>query len=205
MSYYLSVIKDSPSGFWKLDESTGSVAYDSSGCGNDGQYFGSILNTTMPIVCGGQTATKITNTNYIQFEITKDFSGVQGNGGFGTNKTSDNDFSLEVWFHPKTLISNTPILADLSGVGIYWDNGNIIFKLENEEIYYSVPNPIRSLHIVAVYSVKSMSLYLNGELVSSKSLSTVNFTNTDLSFNCGPTSLNEYFIIDAPAIYRYSL
>jgi hypothetical protein len=65
MSYYLSVIKDSPSGFWKLDESTGSVAYDSSGCGNDGQYFGSILNTTMPIVCGGQTATKITNTNYI--------------------------------------------------------------------------------------------------------------------------------------------
>jgi hypothetical protein len=96
-------------------------------------------------------------------------------------------------------------LADLSGVGIYWDNGNIIFKLENEEIYYSVPNPLRSLHIVAVYSVKSMSLYLNGELVSSKSLSTVNFTNTDLSFNCGPTSLNEYFIIDAPAIYRYSL
>lgn len=205
MSYYLSVIKDSPSGFWKLDESTGSVAYDSSGCGNDGQYFGSILNTTMPIVCGGQTATKITNTNYIQFEITKDFSGVQGNGGFGTNKTSDNDFSLEVWFHPKTLTSNTPILADLSGVGIYWDNGNIIFKLENEEIYYSVPNPLRSLHIVAVYSVKSMLLYLNGKLVSSKSLSIVNFTNTDLSFNCGPTSLNEYFIIDAPAIYRYSL
>lgn len=205
MSYYLSIIKDSPSGFWKLDESTGSVAYDSSGCGNNGQYIGSILNTTMPIVSGGQSATKITNINYLEFEINKDFSGIQGNGGFGTNKTSDNDFSLEIWFHPKSLTANTPILADLSGIGIYWNNGNIIFKLENQQIYYSVPNPLRSLHVVAVYSVKSMSLYLNGNLVASKSLSKINFTNTELTFNCGPAALNQYFIVDAPAIYRYSL
>jgi hypothetical protein len=205
MSYYLSVIKDHPSGFWKLDESSGSIAYDSSGCGNNGQYIGNILNTTMPIVSGGINATKITNTNYLQFEITKDFTGTNGTGGFGTSKTSDNDFSLEVWFHPKNLTSNTPILADLSGVGIYWDNGNIVFKLEQEQIYYSVPNPLRSLHVIAVYSIKNMSLYLNGELVASKSLSKINFTNTDLVFNCGPTNLNQYFIVDAPAIYRYSI
>jgi len=50
-----------------------------------------------------------------------------------------------------------------------------------------------------------MSLYLNGNLVASKSFSKINFTNTELTFNCGPAALNQYFIVDAPAIYRYSL
>ena len=205
MSYYLSVIKDNPSGFWKLDEISGTVAYDSSGCGNHGSYMGSVLNTSMPIVSGGSSATKITDSDYLEFSVTKDFSGVGGIGGFGTVKTSDNDFSLEVWFHPKNLTTLTPILADSSGLGIYWDNGNIVFKLENQEIYYSVPNPNRSLHVVAIYSVKSMSLYLNGTLVASKSISKINFTNESLLFSCGPTDINKHFIIDAPAIYRYSL
>lgn len=205
MSYYISAIKDHPSGFWKLDELNGSIAYDSSGCGNDGSYIGGILNTSMPIVSGGSSSTKITDTNYLEFSVTKDFSGLVGIGGFGTNKTSDNDFSLEIWFHPKNLTTLTPILADSSGIGIYWDNGNILFRLESQEIYYSVPNPSRALHVVAVYSVSSMMLYLNGNLVASKSISRLNFTNESLLFNCGPAPLNKYFIVDAPAIYRYSL
>ena len=198
-------MQDSPSGFWKMDESSGSIAYDSSGCGNNGSYIGPILNTPTPIVCGGISATKITNTNYLQLSITKDFSLQNGVGGFGTSTTSDNDFSIEVWFHPKTITGLTPILADTSGVGIYWDNGNILFKLENEEVYYSVPNPKRSMHVVGVYSVKAMLLYLNGVLVASKAISRINFTNESLSFNIGPSSVSEYFIVDAPAIYRYSL
>lgn len=205
MSYYLSVLKDSPSGFWKLDESSGTTAYDSSGCGNNGTYIGSILKTPMPIVCGGSHATKITDSNYLQLEIIKDFRGIEGAGGFGTSKTSDNDFSLEVWFHPKNLTSLTPILADTSGLGIYWDNGNILFKLENEEVYYSVPNYDRVMHVVGIYSVNAMYLYLDGELVKSKSLSKINFNNQSLSFSCGPTTVNQYFIVDAPAIYRYAL
>ena len=130
MSYYISVLQDFPSGLWKLNESFGSIAYDSSGCGNNGSYYGDILNTSMPIVSGGTSATKITSTNYLEFNITKDFSGMDGIGGFGTNKTSDNDFSLEIWFHPKNLTTLTPILADSGGVGIYWDNGNIVFTSE---------------------------------------------------------------------------
>jgi hypothetical protein len=34
MSYYLAVVKDSPLAFWKMDESSGSVVFDSSGNGN---------------------------------------------------------------------------------------------------------------------------------------------------------------------------
>lgn len=205
MSYYLSVIKNSPVGFWKLDESSDFVAYDSSGCGNNGSYMGNILTGGLPLVSGGSHCTKITDSNYLEFIISKDFSGVSGNGGFGTSKTSDNDFSLEIWLHPKNMTEETPVFADINGIGIYWDKGNIVFKLENEEVFYSVPNSNRLLHIVAIYTVRSMLLYVNGKLVSSKSISKINFQNENLVFNCGPTLLNEYCLVDAPAIYRHSL
>lgn len=205
MSYYLSVIKDHPSGFWKLDESSGSIAYDSSGCGNNGTYLGTPLIQKFPLVEGGNNSTKITNSNYLEFNIVNDFSGITGIGGFGTTKTSDNDFSLEIWLHPKSITEETPIFADTNGVGLYWDKGNIVFKLENEILHYSVPDYNRSMHIVAVYSLRAMILYINGIQVISKSVSRINFTNQTLTFNCGPASLNEYFLVDAPAIYRYSL
>lgn len=205
MSYYLSVIKNNPSGFWKLDEVSGSVAYDNSGCGNNGSYMGTLLKYGMPLVSGGSHSTKITNNSYLEFTVSKDFSGLGGIGGFGISDTSDNDFSLEIWFHPKNLTSLTPVLADTSGIGIYWDNGNIVFKLENEEIYYSVPNPNRAMHVVAIYNVKSMMLYLNGEMISYKAINKINFTNQSLMLQCGPAQSDEYFIVDAPAIYRYAI
>ena len=204
MSYYLDIIKDSPIGFWKLDESSGQVAYDISGCNNHGSYVGQIVKLGMPIVSGGDHSNKIDSSNYIQFTISKDFSGTTGTGGFATAYTSDNDFTLEAWFHPKTLTSLTPILADSSGIGLYWDNGNIVFKLESQRIDYSVPNPNRVMHIVGIYSINSMSLYVDGVLVVTKTIS-IKFTNTSVSLSCGPTTAGQYFLIDSPAVYRYAL
>jgi hypothetical protein len=204
MSYYLSVLKDSPIGLWKLDELSGQVAYDVSGCGNHASYIGQISKLGMPIVSGGDHSNKIDSANYIQFTMSKDFSGTIGTGGLATFDTYDNDFSLEAWIHPKTITSLTPILADSSGIGLYWDNGNVVFQLESERIDYSVPNPNRAIHIVGVYSVNSMSLYVNGVLVSTKAIS-IKFTNTDVSLLSGPALPGEYFLIDSPAVYRYSL
>lgn len=204
MSYYIDVVKDAPIGLWKLDESSGSVAYDISGCGNHASYIGQISKAGMPIVSGGSHSNKIDSSNYIQFTMSKDFSGTTGTGGFGTFDTYDNDFSLEAWIHPKTITSLTPILADSNGIGLYWDNGNIVFKLESERIDYSVPNPNRVIHVVGVYSVNSMSLYVNGALVSTQSIS-IRFANTNISLLSGPALSGEYFLIDCPAVYRYAL
>jgi len=204
MSYYLSVIKDSPIGMWRLDESSGLTAYDASGCDNNGSYIGSIVKSGMPIVSGGEHSNRIDSFNYIQFPISKDFSGTIGNGGFATADTYDNDFTIEVWIHPKNLTHLTPILADSNGIGLYWDNGNAVFKLENERIDYSVPNPDRVIHIVGIYSVSSMSLYVDGILVASKPVS-ISFSNSSVTFVSGPASNDEYFLIDCPAIYRYAI
>ena len=204
MSYYLAVVKDSPLAFWKMDESSGSVVVDSSGNGNNGVYVGQISKSGMPIVSGGEHANKISNTNYAEFPISKDFSGTVGTGGFATLNTSDNDFTLEAWIHPKTLTTLTPILADSAGIGLYWDKGNIVFKLESERIDYSVPNPYRAIHVVGIYSIDSMSLYVDGYLVAYKPIS-IKFTNASLSLSCGPALSGEYFLIDAIAVYRYTL
>lgn len=204
MSYYLNAVKDSPIGLWKLDDSSGSVAYDISGCGNHASYIGQIVKSGMPIVSGGSHSNRVDDTNYIQFDMSKDFSGTIGTGGFGTFDTYDNDFSLEVWIHPKTITSLTPILADSNGIGLYWDKGNIVFKLESERIDYSVPNPNRAIHVVGVYSINAMSLYVNGSLVATKPIS-IRFTSTSISLLSGPSLPGEYFIIDCPAVYRYSL
>ena len=205
MSYYQSVLKDSPVGFWKLDESSGSISYDSSGCGNNGSYVGSINKILIPLVPGGIHANKITNTQKILFPITKDFSGQTGVGGFAIEKTEDNDFSLEVWFHPKNITSLTPILADTNGIGIYWDNGNIVFKIESERIDYTVPYKNKLFHVVATYQSNSIKLYVDSELVISKYIDPIVFSNTSLVLESGPSLVNENFLVDAPAVYRYAL
>jgi len=205
MSYYISILKDSPIGFWKLDEASGTSASDSSGCGNNGSYVGGVQSIKIPLVPNGIYSTKITNTNTLSFPITKDFSGQTGIGGFGISKTEDNDFSLELWFHPKNITALTPLFADLDGIGLYWDNGNIVFKLQSERIDYVVPYSNKSFYVVATYSPGIIKLYVDGELVGYKKISSFLFTNQSMELKIGPAANTKYFLADAPAVYRYCL
>ena len=97
MSYQLKVIKDYPIGFWTLDESSGTTASDISGCGNNATYVGSPASNILPLVSGGLSGTRITNTAYITVPVTKDYYGATVGAGFATSYTSDNDFTIEAW------------------------------------------------------------------------------------------------------------
>ena len=96
MSYQLKVIKDYPIGFWPLDESSGTTASDISGCGNNATYVGSPASNILPLVSGGLSGTRITNTAYITVPVTKDYYGATVGAGFATAYTSDNDFTLSI-------------------------------------------------------------------------------------------------------------
>ena len=208
MSYQLKVIKDAPIGFWPLDETSGTTASDISGCGNNGTYYGSITTNILPLISGGLSASKITNTDYVSLPISKDFNGVLANGGMATAYNSDNDFSLEVWFYPKiTTNSLTPIFADLSNqVGIFYQSGNLVFLAAGQRLDYTIPYAKRSMHVVATYSPSGMSLSINGKRVALKNIDSPKFINTQLNLSVGPTqSALDSFIVDAPAVYRYSL
>ena len=208
MSYQLKVMNDYPIGFWPLDESSGTAAMDVSGCSNNGTYTGGITTGLMPLVSGGANGSLITNTKYITLPVTKDYYGSTADGGFADNNSSDNAFSLEVWFYPKiTTAGLTTIFADSTkNVGIFYEKGNIVFKLEAERLDYTLPNISQSHHIVATYSITEMSLYVNGKFAASKPLTNYKFTSPTITLKLGPTgNASDSFIADAPAVYRYAL
>jgi hypothetical protein len=100
MSYRLKVIKDSPIGFWMLDESSSStVAMDYSGCNNNGSYTGSPATNMLPLVTGGGSGTKITNSAYVTFPLTNNYYTSTTTPGMATKYSSDNDFTIECWIN----------------------------------------------------------------------------------------------------------
>jgi len=208
-SYDVAKLYDEPIYY---NSGSGYSAYpsDISGCGNNGTYNGDFpLNDyILPLVSGGQYGTNITDQGYISFPVTKDYYGSTASGGLADIDTSDNDFSFEVWFYPSITTTNTtPIFADsTNSIGLFYESGSLIFKLGTESLYYFLNNNSKVVYVVCVYSVNSMSLYVDGKLVASKGLNSFTFTNSSLSLSAGPTlSSSDYFIIDAPAVYRYSL
>lgn len=209
MSYQLKVIKDSPVGFWPLDESSGTIAADSSGCGNNGTYVGSPASNILPLVSGGISGTKITNTAYITLPVTKDYYGSEVSSAFGNKYTSDNDFTLECWIDPSIESSSeTTLFGDsVNNIGLFWDNGYIVFKVSETEFVISpMIYSKKTTHLVGNYTGEFISLYIDGVEVESKSLTDFKFTNTSLSLSVGPTTVSgDTFIVDAPAAYRYSL
>lgn len=208
MSYQLKVIKDSPIGFWPLDESSGAVAYDISGCSNNGSYVGPLTSGILPLVSGGSLGTKINDVSYLNLPINNNYYGIVGSGGFAKEKTSDNDFSLELWIYPKINTSSRTVLFgdEVNGIGLFYEKGSIVFKLQNEELYYTLNYLDKSMHIVGVYGTTSMTIYVDGIAVASKSLNDFKFTNSLFSPKIGPTtSSSDYLIVDAPAVYRYAL
>jgi hypothetical protein len=210
MSYQLKVIKDYPVGFWLLDESSGTTAADASGCGNNGTYVGSPSSNMLPLIPGGVSGTKITNTAYITLPTSKDFYGSSVSNGLANKYSSDNDFTLEVWISPSIQSSSeTTIFADTANdIGLFWEKGDIIFKVsDSEQIRWAVPYSKKAIHLVGIYSVDSIKLFIDGKQVAIKSInSSFRFTNTSFSLQVGPTSNStDSFLVDAPAVYRYSL
>lgn len=182
--------------------------FDSSGCGNNGEYFGNIQTSLVPLVTGQEYAIKIDNDNYITASILKDYNGSTETGGLADKYTSDNDFTLEAWIYPNLpTTSEVTLFGDASNdIGIFYDKGNIVFRVESEEISWTIPYIKRAMHVVATYTGNDISLYIDGVLRSNKILSNFKFTNTSFTPSFGPTpNSSNYFLINAPAVYRYAL
>ena len=187
---------------------SGTTAYDYSGSNNHGQYSGAPDTNILPVVPGNSMATKITNSIQIDYFINKDYTGTSNAANFGVSGSSDADFSLECWIYPN--ISQTsviPVLADPSNsVGIFYENGNIAFKLNSNVLSHTLVNLNKVVHVVATYSGSSMIMYIDGALVVSKSLADFTFSNTSLSLQSGPTTNSaDYILINSVALYRYGI
>jgi len=207
MSYKSTILYDYPIAYYPLDELSGTSALDYSGCENDGTYTGSIELNLVPLTVGCNRATKITSSSYVEYSIINDYSAASTTSTFATVDSSDNDFTIEFWFYPQiTQTDEIPLVADAGkNIGVFYQKGNVVFKLDSESLEYTLPSLNKAYHIAAIYSVNSASIYIDGVLVKYRSLNNFSFINASINFASGPTTSSDYFLINSVAVYRYSL
>ena len=126
----------------------------------------------------------------------------------GKKYYSDNDFTIEFWFYPQIVSTDEiPLVGDSTeDVGVFYQKGNIIFKLDTESVEYTLPSTNKVFYVAAVYSVTSASIFINGQMVKTKSLTDFEFSNTELNLISGPTpNSSDSFLINSVGIYRYGL
>lgn len=185
-------------------------AADSSGCENSGLYVGDFNNNAkhFPLSPGGNYSIEIDSSKSIDFPIINSYYKENAPGGFGTIYYGDNDFTLECWIYPE-INSNalTTIFGDSSkGIGIFYEKGNIVFKLDQDSLEYTLPFINKAIHVVCVYLVTEAHIYIDGVLCVSKSILSNPFTNTEILLATGPTQdVGDKFLIDDVAVYRYGL
>lgn len=185
-------------------------ATDSSGCQNTGTYVGDFNNPIkhFPLSPGGEHSLEINSERYIIFPIVNSYYKQNVVSQFGTQNNWSKSFSLECWVDLEINTSSlTSIFADEdNSIGIFYQNKNIIFKLDTQTLEYTLPFTNKVIHVVCVYNISYASIYIDGVLVLSKNIDSNPFTNEQLQLQTGPSKSSEdTFIIDDIALYRYAL
>lgn len=227
MSYFRTVLADSPISYYTLDEVksgtfdyynqilatyptyqavrdaftsydqiSGQAVLDYSGNLNNGTVSGISGSKIMPLVSGGIYGTLISDETTISYNVP----------GLANKYYSDNAFSLEIWVKlPNTSSSEVTILGDpFNDIGLFYQNGDIVFKAYSNELRYKYSNN-KAIHIVCTYTKNGLSLYINGNKVSSIALDKFIFTNNSTEWITGTSLPNNYFVIDSVSFYRYIL
>lgn len=227
MSYKYTVLQDNPISFYLLDEVqsgstvsydvlldqfatyqdlkdngvsysalTGLPIYDYSGNLNDGYAMGASRKNIMPIIPGGVRGTEVLDTTNIHLIAP----------GLATKDYADNAFSMEIWVRPPSVSEyKINILGDQSNnVGLFWQNGDIIFQVGSYSVRQKVSNT-KAYHVVGTFNGKSIGLYIDGALADSLSVDGFKFTNDSVDFKIGPTTIDDIFIVDSVAFYRYEV
>lgn len=173
MGYADVVLKDNPSGYWRLNEAGGTTAQDASGNNHPGSYVGTVAYS-QPAVINEPT----TSIGFNGSTTTVTSSAVaQG--------ATNNSYSIEGWAlftgaPPGTAVSIASQEA-ASGVEstIYWTGTAFEFQHGAPSsfihaTYTFTPVVGTAYHLVGVYDGVNAKLYVNGVLVATTAASTSN-------------------------------
>jgi len=172
--YRAAVLADLPLAYWRLGETSGTVARDETGHGHDGAYTGAFTRGT-PGALAGDPDTAVT------------LDGVTGEVDVGDNFdfAGQVPFSFEAWVKPAVIDSQyrhvvTKMAFDTQGfpqVGTYvileqgnttlgferWQDGGTVLAVETS----AFPAAGLWAHVVATYDGGTGTLYVNGAAVQS--------------------------------------
>lgn len=174
------------SAYWKLDETIGTIAYDSSENNNTGTVNG---------------ATWITGVvgNALDFDGIDDY--INSGNGNSLNITG-NEMSITAWIYPKSLAERYIVSkfngdTVTSGYNFLITSGNIYFRLGDGTTRYQFA-PFHEMstnawyHFVAVYDGSSMRIYKNGVVLPGSTSFTGNIAANSNDVNIGQRVDNSY-------------
>jgi len=224
MSYKSRVLNDFPNSFYLLDEVQSGVTdtytellaqyptyqalkdsgltygqisgmdiYDYSGSLNNGTASFASTKEIMPLVTGSIRGTELLTSTVINYNPK----------GIATKYYKDNSFSIEAWCALPSYTSSVTIVGDDSiNTGIFYQNGNIIFKVGSNQVQATVSNS-EVVYIVGIFQSNLLSLYINGRLSDAIEIDSYKFSNETVSFKTG--SSTGRFVVDCVGFYRYAL
>jgi hypothetical protein len=193
-----------PVGYWKFDEGTGNTAHDSSGNGNDGT------------VNGASWTAGISN-GALQFDGISNYVGIQSSSSL---TLSGNQVSLELWIKPTVtlnsgLASRINIMDKGDGYGFQMEANdariNFFVNIGHADQWLSSETSNWKAgtwyHIAGTYDGTNESIYVNGALENTKSLSgTLSGIGDPLSIGSYCFGTMTFFngAIDEVKIYNYA-
>ena len=181
MSYKSTVLNDFPNSFYLLDEvESGQIAdytellsqfatyqalkdsgltygqisgmqiYDYSGSLNNGTASSASSKQIMPLVTGSVRGTEVLSATQITYNPK----------GIATKYYKDNSFSIEAWCAlPGYNVSTTIVGDTANNVGLFYQNGNIIFKVGSNQVQATVSNS-EVVYVVGIFQSNIISLYI---------------------------------------------
>jgi hypothetical protein len=203
--YSAAVLADSPYAYWRLDETSGTVAADSSGNGRNGNFVASpLLGQGGALAEAGNTAVRFNAGSAQYVDIPLAF------GGVGWS-----EITVEVWVNLLGLTGNFQAMVSSTGTGFvhlqaYESGGNnVVYGAPGSSFLPIVPPNANSgwHHVVMTSKPGEQRLYLDGALIGSDT-SAVNTVGLASSIRIGSGfSGGRFFqgLIDEVAIYRTAL
>jgi hypothetical protein len=205
-SYATTILEDTPIAYWRLNETSGSVAHDSSGHGNDATYFDCTLDAPGALLDESETAASFNgSTSYV--------SGP--NFAFAGSAS----FSIEAWANATEIDSGSyhHILTDETQSGNR--QGYALFLTSAAEVgferFVDSSNDIAFgptlktgmfHHVAGTYDGATLTLYFDGVSVGTASDARLGTGTTD-PFYVGAAESVKFFggVIGEVAIYDHAL
>jgi hypothetical protein len=213
-AYSQVILSDSPASYWKLDETNGTTAADSTGAVNGTYANGTTLNQATGVKDAGAA---------VAFDGVDDSIDVGNNYNFGGNS----NLSLEAWVKPTAANANYRRIFDKS-------DGYSGWYMDLDPAGSSVPNRLEFArldgsggawsgdyvfsqaalqagawyHIVVTYDGSKLRMYVNGALQGSPVNSTRSIPTNSDNMNIGRDPWSDGFFVgslDEAAAYNYAL
>jgi YVTN family beta-propeller protein len=201
--YQQVVTGDAPAGYWRLDETSGTTAANTTGAANNGTYTNVTLNQPGLLASASNRAASFSGTN----------SRVQIASNTAIRPTAA--VTLEAWIKPTTIPASgfASVASKAESYSLQFNSGRMEFTIIQSGTRRRLQAPAGAVavggtyHVVGVYNGTTQSLYINGSLAASAALTGAITANNNALYIGSWNGSSEFFrgTIDEVAVYSTAL